>query len=137
MREIKFRGQTCDTPPHWVFGDLYHYTTGEPAINYTHPHKKWLESEPVRPETVGQYTGLEDSNGKEIYEGDIVEISPQFSAKQGLKREFHLSAVVRWDERLARFVVISKEILDSIPDSEFVSVIGNIHDNPELLEVEV
>lgn len=125
MREIKFRGREYDARYglHWVYGDL------------THKFVQVLVAGCIVEEaTVGQFTGLKDSEGREIYEGDIVEISPQFSAKQGLKRKFHLSAVVRWDERRARFVVISKEILDSIPDSECVSVIGNVHDNPELLK---
>jgi uncharacterized phage protein (TIGR01671 family) len=127
MREIKFRGLNGEK---WLYGDLdIDYKTKQATIS----DDRWWRH-PVRFDTVGQFTGLKDSNGKEIYEGDIVEISPQFSAKQGLKRKFHLSAVVRWDERLARFVVISKEILNSIPDSECVSVIGNIYDNPSLLE---
>lgn len=125
MRKIIFRGKEKDTPygPLWRYGDLTHNFNAVLVAGHV-----------VDDETVGQYTGLKGSNGKEIYEGDIVEISHQFSAKQGLKRKFHLPAVVRWDERRARFVVISKEILDSIPDSECVSVIGNIYDNPELLE---
>lgn len=126
MREIKFRGRGAPRGKQWFYGDLDTHTSGVCILDYDALHA-------VVPETVGQYTGLKDAKGKEIYEGDIVEILPQFSAKQGLKRKFHLFAVVRWDERLARFVVISKEILDSIPDSECVSVIGNVHDTPELL----
>lgn len=126
MREIKFRGRGAPRGKLWFYGDLDTHTSGVCILDNDALHA-------VIPETVGQFTGLKDSNGKEIYEGDIVEISPQFSAKQGLKRKFHLFAVVRWDERLARFVVISKEILDSIPNSECVSVIGNVHDNPGLL----
>ena len=127
MREIKFRGRVPDKG--WLYGDLRHI-----GKNLIYIVDKFGHGSSVNPNTVEQFTGMKDSSGREIYEGDIVEISPQFSAKQGLKRKFHSFAVVRWDERLARFVVISKEILDRIPDSEFVSVIGNIHDNPELLE---
>ena len=130
MREIKFRGREKESNK-WVFGYARHW-----KCCYGDEWHIQGENDNVHiviPETVGQFTGLKDHKGREIYEGDIVEISPQFSAKQGLKRKFHLFAVVRWDERLARFVVISKEILDSIPDSECVSVIGNVHDNPEQL----
>lgn len=131
MREIKFRGRSINyvaaNDSYWAYGLLVNDDPPEIECDDGDIYR-------VNDDTVGQYTGLEDADGREIYEGDIVEISPQFSAKQGLKRKFHLFAVVRWDERLARFVVISKEILDSIPDSECVSVIGNIHDNPELLE---
>ena len=123
MREIKFRGQTYDTPPHWVFGDLYHYTTGEPAINYPHPHKKWLESEPVRPATVGQFTGLYDCDGHEIYEGDVL----------GNKYPSHYkfaNAVVEWG--------VDGWITDCFSLREFLKlhtciVVGNIYDNSELL----
>ena len=130
MREIKFRGSEKESNK-WVFGYARHW-----KCCYGDEWHIQGENDNVHiviPETVGQFTGLKDHKGREIYEGDIVEILPQFSAKQGLKRKFHLFAVVRWDERLARFVVISKEILDSIPDSECVSVIGNVHDTPELL----
>ena len=135
MREIKFRGQTYDTPPHWVFGDLYHYTTGEPAINYPHPHKKWIESKPVRPATVGQFTGLYDCTrsdiypkGRPIYEGDIIKVRTQ-NPYWRFRRNF----VVTWGA--------DGWLLDG--DSLYIwfilhtlEVIGNIYDNPNLLEVD-
>ena len=124
MREIKFRGRMGV----WVYGDLTRDTSGLPLIGIP------LHWEYVEPETVGQFTGLCDSDGREIYEGDIVKLSPQFSVKQGLKREFRFPAVVRWDERLARFSLRSMEIIDSLRGSEYITVIGNVHDNPELLE---
>lgn len=130
MREIKFRGFNGEK---WLYGDLAsNYKTRQATIS---DDRRWRH--PVRFYTVGQYTGLKDATGKEIYEGDIVKLSPQFSVKQGLKREFRFPAVVRWDERLARFSLRSMEIIDSLRDSEYITVIGNIHDNPELLEATV
>lgn len=67
MREIKFRAK--DMSGEWVYGDLIHKRTapGEAMIRC----KQGIESD-VDIETIGQYTGLKDKNGKEVYEGDIV-----------------------------------------------------------------
>ena len=137
MREIKFRGFNGEK---WLYGDLaINYKTKQATIS---DDRRWRHPHPVRFYTVGQYTGLKDATGKEIYEEDIVKLSPQFSVKQGLKREFRFPAVVRWDERLARFSVRSMEIVGYLCHglapygSEYITVIGNIHDNPELLEAQ-
>lgn len=133
MREIKFRGFDAVGKKGWVFGDLVHNmkvtTTGlEPRV--------MVGGYEVIPESVGQFTGLHDKNGKEIYEGDVVMFLSWF--KHG--------GVGRW----TRHVVSCRDASWSLASVDFqeshmlcgyheddrrrFDVIGNTHDNPELIK---
>ena len=122
MREIKFRGFNGEK---WLYGDLaIDYKTKQATIS----DDRWWRH-PVRFDTVGQYTGLRDSDGHEIYEGDIV--------KCGTGRicevVYFLSPVH------AGYDLNPVGGFDCKPPSEFslwsdLTIIGNVHDNPELLE---
>ena len=94
--------------------------------------------EEVIPETVGQYTGLTDKNGKKIFEGDIVEFTDKYIHNTGLAEKGRAKIVFeafKWKYSGCYYggnPVVWLCIDDTSVEFE---VIGNIHDNPELLEV--
>ena len=124
MREIKFRGKHLDNGE-WVYGDL-HIRTPFPHIHSEIDYGKVN----IDPHTVGQFTGLHDKNGKEIYEGDIVVID-------GIIRGY-----VRYNARYWRYEIaaadepLENERIPSGRPEKCWMVIGNIHDNPKLLKTE-
>ena len=121
MREILFRGKRADNGV-WVEGaDIMHKTVrGELCI--ADVGTDWVS---VIPETVGQYTGLKDKNGKKIFEGDTVWF--------GDEKE---RGVVYFDNSCSRFAV-RFDTFDAAFDhlySNDLEIIGNVHDNPEPME---
>lgn len=121
MREILFRGKRVDNGE-WIYGDLKQNgaTFGKRCF-ITQWLKPLIE---VVPETVGQYTGLTDENGTKIFEGDIVNL---------LYSDFY------GQDRCGKFVyddMTNTDIIFRIETSHAIEFIGNIHDNPELLEGE-
>ena len=121
MREIKFRGKHTEDEV-WLFGSLIMDAN---TYWYIYEPKEDAECE-VLPETVGQYTGLKDKNGKEIYEGDVVQYHPEANA--GIGRVVYEGS---------GFYVIDEfnGLLDDFATLG-IEIIGNIHDNPELIEGE-
>ena len=134
MREILFRGKRIDNGE-WVYGNLNYGTIEIKSIKDSYyisdfdvnPWDKKFY--PVIPESVGQYTGLTDKNGKKIFEGDICRMKADRLKGYGAII-FMGSAFVLCDKthKKTRYYPL-------YPDGQF-TVVGNIHDNPELLEVE-
>ena len=130
MREFLLRGKRTDNGE-WVYG---YYTKARYFLNKKEmhiifepdveafPHCEFTGYEEVLPETVGQYTGLTDKNGKKIFEGDIVD---------------YISSDVIGNPKTGTIIVEDMTDYDTmiyLNHSNEVKIIGNIHDNPELLK---
>lgn len=137
MRDIKFRGKTLDDG-RWVYGSLI---ISKPFVDGV--REAWIREETILPlgtistptanfirvdtKTVGQYTGLKGKNGREVYEGDIL-----------LQKDTRL--IVKWDDRHAMYKCFFVDLaenyynLDDTYIRDFFEVVGNIHENPEMLK---
>ena len=127
MREILFRGKRLDNGE-LVFGDFRHIFHGE-YRTHIEDNSNGLNNGvcglEVDPSTVGQFTGLTDRNGVKIFEGDIV----NYNGEPGY---------VGFDKENAEFLIFFSKWtagFDSIYCDRNAEVIGDIYDNPELLEV--
>ena len=125
-RDIKFRAKRLDNGG-WIYGDL-HLRTPHAHIHSEVGRKAFIDTD-----TIGQFTGLLDKNGKEIYEGDIIG-SEKVSGRV-------VSHKIEYDVENAMFVAKPLQGLDFDYCHIYKhwicrygkEVIGNIHDNPELL----
>jgi len=152
MREIKFRGRIVNG--NWVFGNYAHLKQDFSTVKEGH-YISNSKGSPfaflVRPETIGQFTGLTDKNGKEIYEGDIHRVEIEHS--HGDERHYFICT---WLKEFGSFswidsmnyqdyidnglIAIEWMLNDGIPlhldfdDCEQIKIIGNIHENPDLLK---
>lgn len=158
MREISFRGKRAGNGE-WVYG-FYTPVFGAGPIIITDAEMEddcsvSFDFEHVTPNTVGRYTGLKDRNGKRIFEGDVIRYtfdSPDdpTATENGLKVRI---GRVFWSDWRASFAVTAgnngssainndiaryvrgRSIYEYVRGANTVEVIGNIHDNPNLLEV--
>ena len=132
MREIEFRGKRKDNGE-WIYGSLiisndnYYITEGYCEIGTF--DLNFIKYE-VIPETIGQYAGLKDKNGKKIFEGDIVDVTRPCVWERGI--------VIF---KNGCFFIKVKETLLPLYECEInnykLEVINNIYDNPELLKEEL
>jgi len=149
MREIKFRGKSKQTGK-WVYGYYFKDFNGKSYIINTIQEIQnadisnvWIE---VLEETVGQYTGLKDKNGKEIYEGDIITGTDYPFIDE--EKQNYVGIVVFYDDAASfgyeyQCVRKDKRGVSNGINNEFeanenlvcddLEVIGNIYDNPEML----
>jgi hypothetical protein len=133
MREILFRGKFSDNG-NWIEGSLIvgrDLESGELIYLISPLSAYYTEVKKVMPESVSEFTGLTDKNGTKIFEGDILVFCK--GATHPIK--------VYWDGLGWKFLRNGKRIEDAfecniISHIKYCEVIGNIHDNPELLKGE-
>jgi len=134
MREILFRGKRTDNGE-WVYGLLCR--VGDTYANIRRMDTAVLYS--VLTNTIGQFTGLTDKNGKKIFEGDILKIIHKYQSPfdDDTKEYTDITTdVVFFDDEGLCFSYGNSPFLCVVDNvtAEY-EVIGNIHDNPEMLEV--
>ena len=136
-REILFRGKRRDNSE-WVYGSLIVLkneasimTPDNPENRHIFGYPDSVPCYPVRPETVGQDTGLKDKNGNRIFEGDILsghldDLFPENETR--LTVVWHETGWFGWNHGCHAFDDFENQF------SRQFEIIGNIHDNPELLK---
>src|SRR5690625_4883995 len=138
MREIKVRGYAVEEmiESQWKYGtgiykvefaDEYAKEIGKKYEFFIFTESGWVE---VHGESIGQYTGLHDKNGTEIYEGDVVKY---------LDGEFSFIAKVAWSDWMWYLEGINPKesfMFDDVADNETadIEIIGNRFEHPHLLE---
>lgn len=133
-REIEFRGKRIDNGE-WVYGDLEYSRRDDAAFIHTYgPTKAYAGRFRVDPETVGQYSEYHDDSGKRLFEGDILDL---YIPKNQIGKSEHRIRKVTFVHN--GFNITDKHnnaICDKVPTCLecIYTLIGNIYDNPELLE---
>ncbi len=120
MKEIKFRGKRVDNGE-WMYG--YYYWDGKFPFIIVNNEDRYVFFG-VIPETVGEYTGLKDKNGKEIYKGSLIKIVDEI-----FEVVWHFNRWVIKSVKTGRIKEFRK-----IDVTAFYEIIGNIHDDPEMME---
>lgn len=134
MRQIKFRGKRVDNGK-WVYGNLVNCSDCIYIVYeaFADDYRWGFENVfiPIDHATVGQFTGLIDKNGKEIWEGDIV---TELFGTKGIILFKHCSFMIEWKADVYSELLGWKNFIRGvISDGKELEVISNIHDNPSLL----
>lgn len=133
-REIKFRGKRLDGQG-WAFGSYIEAELQNGIAHEIIPYKRGEPVVEVDPDTVGQFTGVKDKNGTRIFEGDVLGVGGRIIGwVQGGVRGYCYDVVYvnhpKGEERYTLYATATYDYRDRL------GVVGNIYDNPELLETE-
>ncbi|HAO6228227.1 TPA: hypothetical protein IQB38_001661 [Listeria monocytogenes] len=131
MSEIEFRGKRIDNRE-WIYGNLMQFEDSatfifaderKGASTLTYAHFIINNMHAIDEKTIGQYTGLKDKNGKKIFEGDV-----------GWDEHNECYGVVKFED--AKFLYLWENIAEDLWEvADVIEICGNIHENPDLLEV--
>lgn len=131
-REILFRGK-LEYNGKWIYGDLLQYENGDVAIfgeklsSFGCECTEMSKRDRVIPDTIGQYTGLKDKDGKKIFEGDILRLGDEFHYFIfNIEYGSFVAASIKGDIGIRLFQRTIKNC--------GYAIIGNIYDNPELMK---
>lgn len=129
-REVRFRGRRKNGE--WIYGDLIHFSPENKESCMIIPkglilHSPYTNPYTVKYNTVGQYTNRNDKHGVEIYEDDIVKTNRGIGVVRYNAHQWFYE-VAEIDEPIT-----NKRVPGGIPEEDW-EVLGNIHDNPELLK---
>lgn len=134
MREILFRGKSTGGIDKWIEGTGIFNDGINTWISFNEPNcaiAYGIKHRTVLPETVGQFTGLTDKSGMKIFEGDIVDCWSEGVNAQGTVQQ-------RRDGLWIIYPAWQKHVMWGLCPDEYsntiVEVVGNIHDNPELIK---
>ncbi|EFR8856883.1 hypothetical protein H0279_002996 [Listeria monocytogenes] len=144
MREIEFRGKAIHPNSleqivgSWAYGGIFENKIITRNLDMNSHYHGFISEIEIDLKTIGQYTGLKDKNGKKIFEGDIVEIIGDEGYEfTSVVEYFGESGYPAFDMRTPEdYYFESNTFSEIIMSSSYeLEVIGNIHENPELLEV--
>ena len=122
MRTIKFRGKSILTDE-WFYGDLVHSADKKRTAILVNDKDSYDECEVV-PETIGQFTSLYDCDGKEIFDGDILDFNGLTVEVRFVRGAFALFVNGNLDD----------ELYGDCRTDVFAKVIGNVYENPDIMK---
>lgn len=144
MREIKFRGW-CEKYKQWIYGypEIAINPLGKSRL-FIHSFSDWNlnSTTDCDIDSLGEYTGLKDKNGKEIYEGDIVKATNKYNSTPTKRPTYEVifengafcGISLKRHSVQGRGLRTLKLCFDDTQEMETAEIIGNIYENPELLK---